>query len=89
MCAFRSRARPPPLPRATATTFDRPGAASPTDTSTPARSSHSATKRAIAASRAPPGISDGLTESIATNRRSNSINSEPAALDEGEDTCRS
>src|SRR5438270_9145423 len=67
MCAFKSSERPPPRPRAVATTFGRPGATSQCSTSRPARSSHSATKRAIAASPAPPGTRSGLTESIATS----------------------
>src|SRR5258706_4573696 len=44
-CAFNINERPPPEPRAIEITFGRPGAASVTTTSRPARSLHSATKR--------------------------------------------
>ena len=75
MCAFSSSERPPPVPRATATTFGRLGATSSMCTSSPSACSHAATNRAIAASPAPPGTRLGFTESIATRSASSSCNS--------------
>src|SRR5262245_28781333 len=66
MCAFSSNERPPPVPRAVATTLGRPGAASTTSTSRPALAHQPETKLAISSSPAPPGTRSGLTESIAT-----------------------
>jgi len=58
----------PPLPRATATTFGRPGVAPGTSvTASPFALSQSATKAAIGASPRPPFTSPGFTESIATS----------------------
>ena len=75
VCAFSSRVRPPPLPRATPTTFGRFGAASSMLTSRPARSSQSATKPATSASPRAPEMRSGLTESIATSARASSATS--------------
>src|SRR5438270_833814 len=54
MCPFSISERPPPVPRATATTLGRRGAASTSSTSSPARLHHSATRRAIRSSPALP-----------------------------------
>ena len=82
MCAFRSSerpSRPPPVPTARAITFGRPGAASCTETSSPARSSHPAANAATCASPAPPGTRSGLIESMATRlERSSATPSTPA-----------
>src|SRR5919201_408159 len=72
MCAFRRRVRPPPEPRATPTTFQRPEATSVRSISRPASSSHPATKREISSSPAPPGTRSGLTESIRTSSAASS-----------------
>jgi hypothetical protein len=75
VCALRISVRPPPLPRATATTFGLPGAGSVRDVSRPARSHHSATKRATSASPEPPGTTSGLIDSMATSCAANSATS--------------
>src|SRR5919202_1615616 len=71
--ALSSSARPPPLPRARAITLGRPGAGSTTSTSRPRSSHQRATNRTISASPAPPGTSDGLTESIETSLAASSV----------------
>src|SRR5919197_2108682 len=72
MCAFSSSERPPPEPRATATTFGLPGAASDTETSSPAAAHQSATARATSPSPGAPATSAGVIELIATRRAASS-----------------
>src|SRR5689334_16750517 len=68
MCAFSISVRPPPVPGTRPITFARCGASSWTSAATPLSFSHCATKRASAASPAPPATRVGLTDSIATSR---------------------
>ena len=75
MCALSISERPPPHPRAIATTLGRPGASSDSVVSRPARSHHSATKRAIASSPEPPATTSGLIDSIATSCAASSATS--------------
>ena len=75
MCPHSSSVRPPPLPRARTTTLGRPGVASEHVGLEPGRLGPAATKRAISASPAPPGTSEGLTESMATSREVSSMKS--------------
>src|SRR5215213_54206 len=67
MGPFSISERPPPLPRAIATTLGRPGAASSSSTSRPASRIQSATNAATSRSPAPPGTRSGFTESIDTS----------------------
>ena len=69
----------------TPTTFGRPGATSVTSTSMPAAVSADAIRSATPASPAPPGTSEGLTESIATRSRSNrtAVSKRSAPLERG------
>src|SRR5262249_10527537 len=60
-------AGPGSRPSSTPTTFGRPGAASSTTTSSPARAIAARATSAAAASPAAPGTSDGFTESAATS----------------------
>src|SRR3954447_4625519 len=62
-----SSVRPPPVPRAPTTTLGRPGVASSVCASRPASPAHAVTNAAASRSPAPPGTSEGLTESIATS----------------------
>ena len=76
VCAFRRSVRPPPLPRATATTFGRPGAASSTVDVEPGALEPARRRSARPPPRpARPGIRSGLTESIATSERASSATS--------------
>src|SRR5579872_104784 len=64
--ALSMRLCPPPDPGMRPRAFGRPTAASSVQASIPVLRSHSATKVEIASSPAPPGTSDGLTDSMAT-----------------------
>src|SRR4051812_41164386 len=65
-CPQSISVRPPPVPRARTTTLGRPGVASSTSASSPASPAHATTTAAASRSPAPPGTSDGFTESAAT-----------------------
>ena len=65
VCAFSISVRPPPDPRAVATTFGRPGSVSSIEPRGRCSASQPATKWAISSSPGAPGINAGLTDSIA------------------------
>ena len=73
LCPQSMRAGPPRAPSMTPKTFGRPGAAGATRTSSAEARISAAIRSAIAPSPAPPGTSEGFTESIATRSRSSSI----------------
>ncbi len=78
-CAFNRSDRPPPPPRLVAITLGR---SSPTTSTSKPRPAHqSATNIASSRSPFPPGMSSGLTESIATSRAASSVSS--ALIDAG------
>src|SRR4051812_37312805 len=80
-CPHRSSVRPPPLPRARTSTLGRPGVFSSSSASSPPSRAQRTTKPAISSSPAPPGTSDGFTESIATRAEVSSATSACKRLD--------
>src|SRR5687768_3363638 len=80
MCALSISERPPPEPRAAATTLARPGRSSVSVVSSPARSHHSATNRASPSSPEPPTTTSGLIDSISTSRPVSSATSLMVAI---------
>src|SRR3954447_17918369 len=80
VCAQSSSVRPPPVPGARTRTLGRPGVSSRRSTRRPASRPQRSMSSAIRVSPAPPGTSEGFTESVATSSESSAVRSELMGL---------